>query len=199
MFKINTARKFRYNTVCLFVAYTLISMLTACKNPLLEIIKTEVEIAVTPPTISAYYPTTEATGIPSNAELSITFSKNIDPETVSSSTFPVTNQAGTPVGGRYTVQDSTITFTPTGGFALGASYNATITRNILDTDGRSISETFSWSFTTDLPADLEPPVLSSLSFSRANIYSISGLDWTGLLSHEVVISAADNKIGRAHV
>ncbi|MCP5454254.1 MAG: Ig-like domain-containing protein [Spirochaetaceae bacterium] len=72
------ARRYGTRLLAALAALPLALALTTCKSPLLGLVLEEVAEAVTPPELSAVYPTEEATEVPINAELSITFSKNID-------------------------------------------------------------------------------------------------------------------------
>lgn len=154
----------------------------------------EVAEAVTPPVLSAVYPTEDATEIPVNAELSITFSKNIDAATVNGSTLPIVDASGTAVGGKYSVSDATVTFAATGGFGYGKSYTVTITSGVLDTDGNPLAEAFSWTFITSLTPDVVAPSLASLSFEAAAAY-VDELDrtWLGSLCVELTVAASDDR------
>ncbi|MBU0926387.1 MAG: Ig-like domain-containing protein [Spirochaetes bacterium] len=178
-----------------FSVVALLSALSAfgCKSPLLSLVIEEVATAVTHPVISATYPTASASEIPVNAEISITFSKNIDPATVNSGTLTIVDSQGAAVAGRYSVQDATVTFTATGGFAYGRTYTATVTSMILDTDGKSISEEYSWTFTTSLTADVTAPTLTSLTFSAAGVILVDGAKWTGSLTVSVAIDGGDDR------
>jgi hypothetical protein len=111
----------------------------------------------TKPTVIAENPVGGATGVPTNQAVTATFSKAMNPATItitSPATFTLTS--GTPavaVAGlvTYAGVGNTLTFTPTAALAASTLYTATITTAAQDLSGNALASTglpLSWSFTT---------------------------------------------------
>jgi len=176
-----------------FLSLTAFSVLTTCKSPLLNMVLEEVAVAVTPPVISAVYPSASSQEVPVNAEFSITFSKNINASTVNSASLPITDAAGAIVGGNYTVNAATITFKATGGLQYGAVYMATVTGKVLDTDGNSLTEDYFWTFTTSLTPDTNAPSINSITFASEDIILVDTAKWSGSLTVQATLDALDDR------
>ena len=91
------------------------------------------------------------------------FSKAIDPSSLNSTSFPVTNYSfGVALAGRYLV-DSTgriATFYPTMPLPVGATINVNLIHGLVrDTSGNSLAATFNFFFVTATTTDSTPPVL----------------------------------------
>ena len=157
----------------------------SCKSPLLTEIVDSVEVVITPPDVVAIFPADQAVDVPINIEtITITLSKNIDSGSVNSGTFNVTTPGGDEVSGTYTVSNETITFKPNTDFAFGTTYTVSI-EGIVDTDGNSLFEPFSWTFTTGSAPDTQPPEGVSVSIN-------SDAEWATSTTVELTISAQDN-------
>ncbi len=164
-----------------------------CKSPLLNEVLEKVALAVTPPVISAVYPANSSQEIPVNASLSITFSKKIDASTVNASNLPILDSQGATVGGSYSINAATVTFTATGGFQFGAIYTATISPAVLDTDGQPLAEQYSWTFTTSMTLDTSPPSLSGLTFVASDVIIAGSKKWSGVFTVETTVAASDDR------
>jgi len=92
-------------------------------------------------------PLDNAVGVASNKVVAITFSKAMDPLTITSSTFTV-NQGATSVAGAVAYSGTTATFTPTANFAASTTYTATVTTGAKDATGNALAANKVWSFTT---------------------------------------------------
>jgi hypothetical protein len=105
--------------------------------------------AVQPAVISTV-PAAGATGVPVNQVLSATFSKPMNPATITNATFTLAGPGGVAVAGTvaYTAAGSIATFTPTVALAFGALYTATITTGATDTTGYPLAANYVWTFTT---------------------------------------------------
>jgi hypothetical protein len=99
----------------------------------------------TPPNVTLTAPTNAATGVLINSKVTATFSKEMDPLTITNLIFTV---AGVP--GAVTSDPLTrmATFTPASNFAAGTSYTATISTEAQDLAGNAMAANYSWSFTT---------------------------------------------------
>jgi len=106
-------------------------------------------LPVASPSITENSPLANAANVRSDTSVSVTFSKDINQYTLSSSTFYL-KQGSTLVAGTisYDSATQTATFTPFSPLANGVTYTATVAPNILDQNGSLLSAGKSWSFTT---------------------------------------------------
>ena len=102
----------------------------------------------TPPAVSATNPADGATGVLVNAKISATFSKPMDPLTITSATLTV-KQGNSQVAGTVVYGPGTsATFTAFNQLASNTLFTATVSTGVKDVAGNSIAAAFSWSFTT---------------------------------------------------
>jgi hypothetical protein len=116
-----------------------------------------------PPTVISESPASAVTGICPSTVVTATFSEEMNPATINTTTFTLT--AGTPpvaVTGvvTYDAASDTATFTPSSALALSTLYTATITTGAQDTFGNPLAINFVWSFTTSATACAPPTVVS---------------------------------------
>ncbi len=116
----------------------------------------------TPPLVSFTSPAPGATGTAINTKVLATFSKAMDPSTISASTFTV-KQGTTSLPGTVTYAGSTATFVPSSNLAAGTAYTATITTGAKDSIGHPLAASYVWSFTTGAVKDTTPPRVSFTS------------------------------------
>lgn len=127
----------------------------------------------TAPTVTATVPAASATNVDGAANLTATFSENMNALTVSGSTFTLKTSGGTLVPGAVTYNSGTkvATLDPSVGLTPGASYTATITggsSGVKDVAGNALAANKVWSFTVAAgPAC--PCSLWSTSTTPANI------------------------------
>jgi uncharacterized protein (TIGR03437 family) len=112
----------------------------------------------TPPTVSSTVPANGATGVPIGSQLSATFSKPMDPLTVTTATFTL-QRGPTPVSGTVTYNGTTAIFVPLSSLAPSTAYTATITNGARDLAGNALASLFVWNFTTGA-AVTPPPVIN---------------------------------------
>ncbi|MEO8936073.1 MAG: Ig-like domain-containing protein [Burkholderiaceae bacterium] len=124
-----------------------------------------------PPTVSSTIPTTAATGVATNALLTATFSKAMDPLTVTNATFVLACPAGTPTAGTvgYAVSGNIATFKPSAILPPRTVCSATITVGAKDLAGNPLAAPYTWTFTTAAIADVIPPIVSSTVPARAAV------------------------------
>jgi len=118
---------------------------------------------LTPPTVTSVTPAAGSTLVcPIPAVITATFSKAMNPATISTTTFTLT-AAGTSVAGSvsYAAATNTATFTPSATLAPNTTFTATITTGAKDTFGNSLAANFTWTFTT--PAPCPPPTVTSVT------------------------------------
>ncbi len=104
----------------------------------------------TTPTVLSNRPSNGATGVALNGTVSATFSEEMDPETLTASTFTLT--AGNPavaVAGTVIYADSTAVFLPTVDLVSAELYTATITTEANSDSGVALAAEYSWTFTGD--------------------------------------------------
>ncbi len=115
------------------------------------------------PTVTLTNPANAATAVPLNASISATFSKAMNPFTITTGTFMVTGPGGTAVNGAvsYDPSSEVATFTPQGLLTASATYTATITTGVADLEGNLLASGTvpnPWTFTTGTMSAGQAPV-----------------------------------------
>jgi hypothetical protein len=105
------------------------------------------------PTVSNVYPFEGSTGVGTGTYLEVTFSTNMDPATVNTSTFVLLDSANSPVPAAVTYDSSSRTtwLRPSEVLATEEAYKATVVGGadgVADIVGNRLSASFSWSFST---------------------------------------------------
>jgi hypothetical protein len=122
----------------------------------------------TRPVVVSTVPANGATNVPLNQVLTATFSKPMNPATISATTFTVAGPGGASVTGTvtYTSTGSIATFTPAAALASGTLYTATITTGAQDTatPANSLATNYVWTFTTVV---IPPVVVSTIPAAGA--------------------------------
>lgn len=104
--------------------------------------------------VTATTPADGSTGVATGVAPTATFSKEIDPSTLTAYSFTLTPAGSTPVAATisYNSATKTVTLTPSHPLAAGTTYTATLTPAVKSTDGTALASPFSWSFrTADAP------------------------------------------------
>jgi hypothetical protein len=101
--------------------------------------------------------------VPLNQVVSATFSKAMNPATISSATFKLTGPGTTAVTGlvAYAAIGNTLTFTPTANLAPSTLFTATITTGAQDLAGDALASNYVWTFTTGTALSTTAPQLVS--------------------------------------
>src|ERR1700680_165620 len=138
---------------------------------------------VAPPTITSTVPANAATGVGINQAVNATFSKAMDPATISTATFTVTGPGPAPVTGTvaYDVPSHVATFTPTSNLAPSTTYTATILTGVKDVSGNALASGTApnpWTFTTGATATGQAPV-NLRSASTFAVMATSSISSTG--------------------
>src|ERR1700680_291201 len=81
---------------------------------------------VSVPTVISTVPANGATNVLVKAQIAATFSKAMDPTTITTTTFTLTGPGATAVAGAVTLSGTTALFTPTAPLAGSTLYTATI-------------------------------------------------------------------------
>jgi hypothetical protein len=118
--------------------------------------------ATTAPELVSTVPGNAATGVPLNQAISATFTKAMNPLTITPATFQVTGPGGTAIAGTlsYDAINFIATFTPTALLTTNSNYIATITSGATDLTGNPLGTTGAsnpWHFTTGATV-VPPPV-----------------------------------------
>jgi ice-binding like protein/Big-like domain-containing protein len=112
-----------------------------------------------PPTVIATSPAPAQAGVTVNRRVRATFSRPMDPATITDLTFTLL-QDTTPVAGDVSYQGSAATFTPLRPLDLSLEYTAVITTGARDLQGTALAADHAWAFTTGA-CSLEPIDLRS--------------------------------------
>jgi len=102
----------------------------------------------TPPAVTATTPVDGSNCTPVNGSITATFTEDIDPLTIDTTTFVVSDGSGNPISGAVTYSNMKATFTPDVSFASGSAYTATITTGVKDLAGNAMLNDYTWSFDT---------------------------------------------------
>ena len=139
-----------------------------------------------PPTIVSVSPVNGGQDVPLNTQITATFNEAMEPATLSTSTF-VLSEIGTSgtmiIQGTvtYTAGSMTATFIPSADLSPQKIYSAKITTGVEDIAMNNMAALYTWSFTTGVDADLTPPQFlgddPQLVASATSSNSIS-LSWT---------------------
>jgi hypothetical protein len=103
------------------------------------------------PTVTAKVPAAGATGVPVNQIITATFDKDMDEATITSATFYVAKQGGTPLPATVTYSQATRTASldPTANLETGTTYLVTLTDAITGNGGKVLKDApVTWTFTT---------------------------------------------------
>ena len=114
----------------------------------------------TPPLVNSTDPLSNATGVLRNKLIVITFSKAMDPATITSLTYTL-KQGSTAVAGAVTYTGTTATFTPTANLAYSKVYTVTVTTGVKDMAGNALAVNYTFNFTTLDAPDTTPPLVKS--------------------------------------
>jgi hypothetical protein len=98
----------------------------------------------TPPTVVSTNPVNFATGVPTNATVSVTFSENLDSASVTNAAFSLDNG----VTGGIVVSGAIATLTPTPGLPAGTTVHGTLSTAIRDRAGNALAAPVTFQFTT---------------------------------------------------
>ena len=132
------------------------------------------------PTVTATTPAVNATNVDANVPLTATFSRPMDPSTITATSFnvrPVGTNAGTDAGGavdatvKYNDATNTAELDPSAPLVHGVQYRATMTTAIRAADGKPLATGLSWTFTVSAP----PPPLT-VTPTPANGATSVGID-----------------------
>ena len=115
------------------------------------------------PTVTVVSPVNGATGVPLNQTLAATFSKAMNPITISTTTFQLAGPGGASIAGvvSYSAVGNTALFTPTSSLTANTLYTATITTGVKDLEGNALASNYTWTFTTGTALNGPAPTIAS--------------------------------------
>jgi hypothetical protein len=113
-----------------------------------------------PPQVTSTFPAAGATGISPSARPRATFSRSLDPATVTASSFTLEPSGGAAVAASvsYDAATRSAILTPAAPLDFSTTYTARLSTAITTTDGVPLTEPFTWSFTTAASAPAPPTV-----------------------------------------
>lgn len=123
------------------------------------------------PIVSAVTPLNNATNVLLNRAASATFSKAMDPATITTANFTVACPVGTPITGTvaYVASSKIATFSHAANFPGSILCTATIATGAKDTTGIALANPYVWAFTTGLTADTTAPKIISTGANDGDI------------------------------
>jgi hypothetical protein len=143
----------------------------------------------TPPTVTAVTPVAGATGVNGGTAVSAAFSEDINPATLTSSTFVLRNPSAVAVTATvsYSAATRVATLTPSAVLAGSTTYTATVSggaSGVKDLAGNPLASNAVWSFTTAVPDTTAPTVTSVTPVNNATGVS-SGTAVTATFSEAI--------------
>lgn len=104
------------------------------------------------------YSTPIGKDIPKNSRVTIVFSKDVDPDTVTEESITITeNGVGDGLSGQFTVTSNMVRFTPDSPFNAYRTYVITVLADVADTGGIALIDSYTNAFKTGNTFDNEPP------------------------------------------
>ncbi len=148
------------------------------------------------PSVTQTVPAAGATGVAAQAHVTATFNKQLDPSSITSSTFTLSGPSGAVAATvAYDSASLTATLTPSQALASGATYTATLASGIQTWAGATLGSPVTWSFTAASVANCPCSLFaSSLAPSASHLSVVDGRGGAGPFSLElgvkVQVSAA---------
>ncbi|MBU1535223.1 Ig-like domain-containing protein, partial [Myxococcota bacterium] len=115
---------------------------------------------ITSPTVLSVNPADLGTSVAINTQIAATFSEEMDPATITTTSFTLDAGADS-VAGTVEFTGTTATFTPEQDLDGDTLYTARITTSAMDLAGNALEATYVWTFTTGLISDIIAPTVTS--------------------------------------
>jgi alpha-tubulin suppressor-like RCC1 family protein/subtilisin family serine protease len=134
-----------------------------------------VTVDKTAPTVSSTGPANNTSGLDATANVTATFSENVDPSTLTTGTFTLTKQgSSTPVAAHvtYDATNKKAILDPDSTLEVSTTYTATIkggSTGVKDLAGNALAQDYTWTFTTATPQSTSCTITGT-----ANAETISG-------------------------
>jgi hypothetical protein len=148
-------------------AFLLVLAMAGCGDPDKNAGTGNPGASLTPPAVTAVTPLAGSTAVcPNNGLITATFSKPMNPATITPTTFTLAGPGGASVAGAvtYVATTNVATFTPSGALAASTAFTATITTGAQDQFGNGLAANFVWTFTTSPPC---PPPAGAIPLGAA--------------------------------
>src|SRR4029079_11722454 len=126
------------------------------------------------PQVTSTVPADGATGVSTGVSPRATFSRSLDPTTVTTSSFTLTGPSGAvPASVSYDDTTRTATLTPTAALATSTTYTARLDTSITAFDGVHLANPVTWTFTAAAAASAPPTVTSTTPAAGAGGVDVS--------------------------
>jgi tetrahydromethanopterin S-methyltransferase subunit B len=140
------------------VLVLLLASLAGCGQQLVEFRN---PVAPSVPSVASTDPANAATSIGVSRTVNATFSEQMDPATITASTFTL-KQGSASISGTVSYAGMTATFRPSADLAANTVFTATVTASAKSSaSGTSLAADFTWSFTTAVGLPPAPPTVTS--------------------------------------
>lgn len=138
----------------------------------------------TPPEVVSMSPADGSIGIAITSNISAGFNEEINPATLTASSFTVKENGVSPIPGILNYTNGIAEFNPNFNLAYDSTYTVTLTTDIQDPSGNALLTEHQWSFSTEIELDTEAPA-GSMSINSSAAY-------TKTPSVTLMLSASDN-------
>lgn len=152
----------------LVFSFTVLISVSGCKN------KSGLTQSEDSPVVMATNPDNNAVDIPVNSTVTAVFNDQMNPSTITDTTFTLRNDT-VAVAGTINYSDSLATFTPSSNLSFGGTYTATITTGVENLSGITIENNYEWSFTTEEETSdtTQPQIVSTVPANEAENVSVN--------------------------
>lgn len=106
--------------------------------------------------VSMHSPATQATEVPLDSNITITFDASVDALTVTSSSVTLLGENGMAIPTTLNTDNQIITIDPTGNLESLVTYTVIVTTAVSSVDGAMLGGDYSWAFTTTESAMIDP-------------------------------------------
>ena len=152
------------NTICTATIATTVKDTTGLSlvNPFIWTFMTGAAPDVTRPTITLKVPAAGAVNVAFNAQLTATFSEDMDAASINTNTLLLQGPGASIITGTvtYAAGSRTATFSPTTPLAASTLYTATATTGVKDLAGNTLASNNVWTFTTSVAPDVTRPTVT---------------------------------------
>ena len=111
-----------------------------------------VEVPGVCPVVESTNPANGATSVPLNQVVTATFNEEMNPATITQSSFTLTGglKSGVPVQGTLTYNNTnaTLSFVPSSPLAQNTTYTGTVKSSVKDLKGNALQTNYVWTFST---------------------------------------------------
>ena len=142
------------NTVAAFSAATVPDF---CGNSVTQSWSVRVLPDTTPPNVSSVNPN-GVTGIAVTSSITVLFSEDVNPATVTAASLIVTGPPG-PIAGSVQANGFLATFTPSANLPYASTITVTITTAVTDLSGNNLASDYTATFSTGTAPDIAPPTV----------------------------------------